>query len=54
MNTHVGIVGAMKNSNPIIFHNIEGKVYADPIDKIKNGGRIAWVRRPGGNSKLLA
>ena len=54
MNTHVGIVGAMKNSNPIIFHNVEGKVYADPIDKIKNGGRIAWVRRPGGNSKLLA
>ena len=36
MNTHVGIVGAMKNSNPIIFHNVEGKVYADPIDRIKN------------------
>lgn len=53
MNTHVGIVGAIKGSIPIIFHNIEGKVYADPVGKIKNNGRIAWVRRPGGNSKLL-
>jgi hypothetical protein len=53
MNTHVGIVGAMKNNEPIIFHNVEGAVYADPVNKIKNGGRIAWIRRAGGNSKIL-
>ena len=47
MNTHVGIVGAKKNNEPIIFHNIEGAVYADPVNKIKNGGRIAWIRRAG-------
>lgn len=53
MNTHVGIVGAIKESTPIIFHNVDGSVYADPIGKIKGGGRIAWVRRPGADSKIL-
>jgi hypothetical protein len=45
MNTHVGIVGAIKNGTPIIFHNIHGDVYADPKGLIRDGGRVVWVRR---------
>ena len=45
MNTHVGIVGAIKNGTPIIFHNIHGDVYADPKGLICDGGRVVWVRR---------
>lgn len=47
MNTHLGIVGAIKNGVPIIFHNIHGQVYADPVSSLKDGGKVAWVRRPG-------
>lgn len=47
MNTHVGIVGAIKNGVPLIFHNIHGQVYVDPVNKLKDGGRVVWVRRPG-------
>ena len=47
MNTHVGIVGAIKNGVPIIFHNIHGQVYADPYNNLLNGIKIVWVRRPG-------
>jgi len=46
MNTHVGIVGAIKNGIPLIFHNIHGQVYADPQNMLNGGGKIAWVRRP--------
>jgi hypothetical protein len=46
MNTHVGIVGAIKNGVPIIFHNIHGQVFSEPYDKLSDGARIAWVRRP--------
>jgi len=51
MNTHLGIVGAIKNGKPIIFHNIPasktvGQVWADPVDKIHGGGKIVWARRP--------
>ena len=45
MNTHVGIVGAIKNGVPLIFHNIGGMVYSDPFNKLKGGGKIAWVKR---------
>ena len=45
MNTHVGIVGAIDNGVPIVFHNIGGQVYADPYNNIKGGSRIAWVKR---------
>lgn len=43
MNTHVGIVGAIKDGIPLIFHNIskKGYVQSDPPDKL----RIAWVKR---------
>jgi hypothetical protein len=41
MNTHVGIVGAIKNGVPLIFHNIHGNVQSDPPNKL----RIAWVKR---------
>lgn len=53
MNTHLGIVGAIKNGVPIIFHNIHGQVYADPVGSLKNGGRVAWVRSSGGQAVSL-
>jgi hypothetical protein len=53
MNTHLGIVGAIKNGVPIIFHNIHGQVYADPVGSLRDGGRVAWIRRPG-NTKAVA
>lgn len=46
MNTHVGIVGAIKDGVPIIFHNIKGIVHVDPYNKLVGGGKIMWVRRP--------
>lgn len=45
INTHVGIVGAMKDGVPLVFHNIRGQVYSDPFNKLRGGGKIAWVRR---------
>jgi hypothetical protein len=45
MNTHVGIVGAIKDGTPIIFHNIGGQVYADPFNNLVGGSKIAWVKR---------
>lgn len=45
MNTHVGIVGAIKDGVPLVFHNIKGNVFSDPYDKLKDGGKIAWVKR---------
>ena len=45
MNTHVGIVGAIKNGVPLIFHNIGGDVYSDPYNKLRGGGKIVWVKR---------
>ena len=50
MNTHVGIIGATKGGKPIIFHNISGTVYGDPIDKIRGNSRIAWIKRAPGSS----
>jgi len=45
MNTHLGVVGAIDNGTPIIFHNIGGQVYADPYNNIKGGCKVAWVKR---------
>lgn len=45
MNTHVGIVGAIKNGVPLVFHNITGSVFSDPYNKLKNGGKIVWIKR---------
>ena len=53
MNTHVGIVGAIKNGTPIIFHNIHGDVYADPKGLIQGGGKVVWVRRSIDSGKLI-
>lgn len=44
-NTHVGVVGAIKDGVPLIFHNIHGQVYSDPYNKLKDYAKIAWVRR---------
>ena len=53
MNTHVGIVGAIKNGVPIVFHNIHGQVFADPYNNLTDNARIAWVRRSGGEPIAL-
>jgi len=45
MNTHIGIVGAIKNGVPLIFHNIGGDVYSDPYNKLRGGGKIMWIKR---------
>ena len=54
MNTHLGIVGAIKDGVPIIFHNIHGQVFSDPFNKLTDDARIAWVRRPGGEPIALS
>lgn len=45
MNTHIGYVGAIKKGVPIIFHNVHGQVYMDPVNNLFNGGRVAWVKK---------
>lgn len=42
MNTHIGIVAAVKDGIPLVFHNIGGNVISDPANNL----RIAWVKRP--------
>ena len=52
MNTHLGIVGAIENGNPVVFHAIPKRnnsgvnIWADGINKIHGGGKIVWVERP--------
>jgi len=47
-NTHVGIVGAIKNGVPLIFHNVgdkktkKGQLISSPLNKLQ----IVWVKRP--------
>jgi hypothetical protein len=48
MNTHVGIVGAIKDGVPLIFHNISGNVISEPASNL----RIAWVKRKGGTKAI--
>lgn len=46
LNTHVGFIGAMKNNQPIVFHNIHGEFYAQPAKDFinsKNAGMIVWA-----------
>lgn len=54
MNTHLGVVGAIKDGQPIILHNISGQVYSDPMDKLVKDSRIAWVRRHGASPMALS
>ena len=42
MNTHVGIVGALKDGVPLVFHNVTGNVKSDPINNLN----VAWIKRP--------
>jgi peptidoglycan hydrolase-like protein with peptidoglycan-binding domain len=46
MNTHLGIVGAIKDGVPLVFHNVNGQVYSDPYNALYGGGKIMWIRRP--------
>jgi len=43
-NTHVGVVGTIKDGVPLIFHNIHGNLISDPPQNLK----IVWVKRPSG------
>lgn len=40
-NTHVGIVAAMKDGEPIVFHNVHGNVISEPAKNLQ----ITWVKR---------
>lgn len=40
-NTHVGVVGAIKDGQPIIFHNVHGNVISEPAKNLQ----ITWVKR---------
>lgn len=45
-NSHVGFVsGFNENGEPIISHNVNGKVYNDVYTNIKGGG-VAWIASP--------
>jgi hypothetical protein len=45
-NSHVGFVSGIDgNGNPIVSHNISGKVYNDTWDNIHGGG-VGWIARP--------
>jgi uncharacterized protein YijF (DUF1287 family) len=48
LNTHVGIVGSIKDGVPLIFHNITGTVRAEPASKL----RIMWVKGKGDSPKV--
>tara|TARA_R110001592_G_scaffold363164_2_gene680868 strand:- start:529 stop:1722 length:1194 start_codon:yes stop_codon:yes gene_type:complete len=47
-NTHVGIVGAEKDGEKIIFHNVGGKLISSPA---KNED-IVWVKRIGNSTSI--
>ena len=59
MNSHVGIVGAIENGNPVIFHAIPKysglavNIWADGVDKIHGGGKIVWVKRPNISQSMI-
>ena len=40
-NTHVGVVGAVKDGQPIVFHNVHGNVISEPAKNLQ----ITWVKR---------
>lgn len=45
-NSHVGFVsGIDENGNPVVSHNVNGKVYNDTWDNITGGG-VGWIARP--------
>tara|TARA_R100000900_G_scaffold67223_3_gene53652 strand:+ start:1727 stop:3526 length:1800 start_codon:yes stop_codon:yes gene_type:complete len=51
MNTHLGFVGAISNGEPVIFHQAEGTVKAEPLSYIKNSSgrgsiKIMWNKSP--------
>ena len=46
ISTHLGFVGAIKNGEPIIFHNVHGTYYATPAKNYLNksaDAMITWV-----------
>lgn len=44
MNTHIGFVGAKYNGIPIIYHNIQGRVYATGLNAMSPGRMmIVWA-----------
>jgi hypothetical protein len=43
LNTHLGYVGAKVDGEPIIFHNVDGQVYATPLSKMGDT-KVLWVK----------
>ena len=41
LNTHVGVVGTVKDGVPLIFHNIHGNIKSTPANQLP----IVWVKR---------
>ena len=48
-NTHLGFVGATVNGEPIIFHNIHGKVHSTPFSKMTDI-KVMWIKSGTGAS----
>ena len=46
MNTHLGFVGAKYDGEPIIFHNIHGRVDATPLRAMGRTSAIVWAKTP--------
>jgi hypothetical protein len=51
LNTHVGYVGAIVDGDPIIFHNIDKKVWTTPLSKMGGKTSILWSRPSGASGK---
>lgn len=47
MNTHIGMVGALHDGAPIIYHNVHRNVRATGLNAMKKGGlMVAWTSAP--------
>lgn len=47
MNTHLGFVGALNNGEPIIFHQVYGQVYAEPLRYVASDEskiKVMWIK----------
>lgn len=51
MNTHLGIVGAIQDGIPLIFHNVSGNVISQPVSELSP--TICWIKRSGTTTKQV-
>lgn len=48
MNTHIGVVGAKIDGEPVVFHNIHGKIHATPLRALApsaGNSAIVWYQK---------